>query len=479
MLESLQLYLPNALMAIATICAALIALSCTKRQRERFPVLRCLDGKKLLLTLILIICIALNLILDSWKNSANHRREEHQQGTLEDIRQSQEQLSKTIGSYIVSIPTSTGLRRRESGAPAETNGAVALLQQEHQSPDTHHRSVQDTTQLVFKELQSFLGPDGFSVKSPYQFFEKNNEIGQVDIGIYGKVGAFGESLWAIEFKTPQVTNDVAWIRELRGIREQFNIQRMMAASTTDFTPEAIRAADQLDVELVRIDDRELVAITNWVKSIDWIHHTAFWVTNGIIDARTDPIFQSNQDIMADNIFREKGSTNLLSLAEYIAPNVKQLLDSLPTNTVQDVILAYVTPASDGRTEGSFTTERPLTTNDTVVLIPFTHPVDVAVDWRMSRLVSMSVPIRLRSEAIQSKVLLSVYRNLKDGSILGMGGVVSHMIPDANKYGMHAKTMILLRNDNKGGYTMQLKFFNEKDEPINITTNSYISLWGLQ
>ena len=377
------------------------------------------------------------------------------------------------GIVIVNIPASAGFSPTESAASTDTNWNPGLLNEERQTPDARHRSDADTSQFIFKQLQTFLGPDGFTVKSPYPLFEEGKERGQVDIGIYGRVGAFAQSLWAVEFKKKQADDDVTWIQELRGKREQFNIQRMMAASTTGFSPAAIRSANKLGIELVRIDDREAVTITNWLQSIEFEFVNRYWETNGVVDVRTDPVYRRNESITSGRILREEGSTNLISVVEYMAPDVERLLDSLITNEVREVVLVYVTPAHDGQSKGSFSTVRPLAANDVVEIIPFKHPVDIAVDSRMSRLVGMSLPIKLRNDLVRGKVLLSVYRNMKDGSVLGMGGIISHMIPMANGFGqMRAKTLILLKDGN-----MQLKFLNENDEPIELAAGSRFEVWG--
>ncbi|MFZ2641544.1 MAG: hypothetical protein WA117_11140 [Verrucomicrobiia bacterium] len=379
------------------------------------------------------------------------------------------------GPVIINIPTNSGFLAKGTEVLDETNLTPAWLTQTSLATNSQGRSDSETSQLIFKQLQTFLGPDGFTVKSPYTFLEKGNEIGRVDIGIYGKVGAFCESLWAIEFKKTHSDNDVTWIHELRGKREQFNIQRMMAASTTGFTPAAIRAANQLGIELVRIDDRESVTVTNWIQSVEFTFHNRYWETNGLVNIKTDPAYRRNEIVKAGKLLRDKGSTNLVSVVEYIGHDVDLLLNSLRTNEVRDVVLAYVTPAGGGQAEGSFSTTRPLTTNDVVTIIPFKRPVDVALDWRTSRLVSMSLPIRLRNEVVSGKVILSIYRNLKDGSVLGMGGIVSHMIPTKNRFGlMRARTLILFK---EGG--MQIHLFDKNNKPMPFAVGSKIEVRGIK
>lgn len=126
-------------------------------------------------------------------------------------------------------------------------------------------------EILVQHLQEFLAHDGIIVRSPEEFYKNGKKIGEIDVTLRGKFGS-SEIFVGIECrdrpgKGPQ---DIGWIREIRGKQEQFQVNKMIAVSSTGFTEPAMELAQNFGIDLLTVDDIDAVRPSDWFKSITFI-----------------------------------------------------------------------------------------------------------------------------------------------------------------------------------------------------------------
>ena len=83
------------LYGLASILSTLIALTCTKKDRDKFPLLRKLDGKKLSMTFLLIACIVVGAVVNIAKD-VKSRNEQEEQGKKFDKRYAEQRINGVL-----------------------------------------------------------------------------------------------------------------------------------------------------------------------------------------------------------------------------------------------------------------------------------------------------------------------------------------------------------------------------------------------
>src|SRR5262245_29714912 len=105
-------------------------------------------------------------------------------------------------------------------------------------------------ELLVQHLEQFIVPEGVQVTSPEEFYDSTGQkIAEIDVTLRGK---FGSAVIFIGIecrdRPAEGQQGAPWIREIHGKKEQLDVDKMLAVSTTGFTDPAVQAAEELGIE---------------------------------------------------------------------------------------------------------------------------------------------------------------------------------------------------------------------------------------
>jgi len=112
-----------------------------------------------------------------------------------------------------------------------------------------------TLELLVAFIESALVPRGFSVTHGEKVYnEAGSQLAEFDIIIRGPIGG-GSISWLIECRDRPAAGaaDGQWIQAVASRRDLFKFDKVTAVSTSGFSPSAIHAARELNVELRRVE----------------------------------------------------------------------------------------------------------------------------------------------------------------------------------------------------------------------------------
>jgi hypothetical protein len=111
----------------------------------------------------------------------------------------------------------------------------------------------DGTQLedLVKLIETIRSPPGFSVESRRKVFnDEGVQVAELDITISGKIGT---SAWTMLIECRDRPSEgaapVSWIEQMVGRRDRLSLDKILAVSSTGFSPAAIDYANQKNIEL--------------------------------------------------------------------------------------------------------------------------------------------------------------------------------------------------------------------------------------
>lgn len=308
-------------------------------------------------------------------------------------------------------------------------------------------------EILVKYLQEFLGPEGIAATSPEEFYDEyGNKIGEIDVTLRGDFGS-SKIFVGIECRDqpshgPQGRG---WIREIIGKRDDLNVDKMIAVSTTRFTQPAIDLANSSRVDLLTIESKDESDVNhnlrNWFETLTFVWVEDSYEISGVVDITTIPR-TSRSDTHGSILIKDRISGMFITLQQYIKPK----LDSLFTSMQVD----------------------PNTIREIETLIELNEQVDAMFDNRLLKIARMRIPLKLQRETIKQKVLVNVCKRLGDDEIIALTGVCR--IETKHR---KLKVLVTAKKSITGEGKIDLKcdLLNEENEPYPMPAGTRVALYG--
>lgn len=117
---------------------------------------------------------------------------------------------------------------------------------------------------LVRQVEELLLPQGFTVTPNRKVFNADGvQIAELDIEIGGRIGSTN-LLWLIECRDRDDPAPAAWIEQLVGRRDRFGYNKVMAVSTSGFTPGAIEYAEKAGIELRTVAEMRDDVLPRWL-----------------------------------------------------------------------------------------------------------------------------------------------------------------------------------------------------------------------
>jgi hypothetical protein len=274
-------------------------------------------------------------------------------------------------------------------------------------------------EILVAHLQEFFGPEGIQVKSPEIFFDKGgNKIGEIDVTLRSDLGT-SQTFVGIECRDrPSEPKDRTqphgrsrersrkdsrtrpqgrdWIREIQGKKEDLQVQKMIAVSSTGFTQEAIDLAKQFDIDLLYVSNVNKPETKDWFQTVTFAWHEDIHEIVDTLEIDTIPrSYIDNLSITGNTPFlRVPGIEAPVSIAQLIERRLGALFAELPSQ------------------KGTVSKLTDLIIDDAM---------DAEIADQLYRVVRMRIPLKLTRETYVVEVALSMCKNLCNESIIALSG----------------------------------------------------------
>jgi hypothetical protein len=307
-------------------------------------------------------------------------------------------------------------------------------------------------EILVKQLQEFLGPQGLIIKSPELFYKDGKLIGEIDVTVRGKLGSSSIFI-GIECRDRPKNGPqgIPWLTQIHGKQKLFNANKMIAVSTTGFTSESIRVDDELGIDLLAINKADDMNLSDWFKTIGFSWRYESWKISGQINLITEPntIKGSHHFNMETPFLLINESNHLASIKELIAPDLDSLFAQL-----DDI-------------ESGITTK-------TIILEKSGH-LQANIGNNIIIVNKLSIPLELSREVIHVGLLLNICQNInKDETmaLTGHGFVETHddkfqVLAIAKKSSLDPE----LRD-------LRINFLTEDGRPYTMPAELRLTLYGI-
>ena len=119
---------------------------------------------------------------------------------------------------------------------------------------------------IVRDLEKLLGDSNLEVKSPDKLFDYASEIyREVDISIKGKLGT-NPILIVIECRDRGRPQNVTWIEQLKTKRDGIRANKMIAVSTSGFSPNAVILAEKYGIGIRNVNDLDAKELSGWIAN---------------------------------------------------------------------------------------------------------------------------------------------------------------------------------------------------------------------
>lgn len=117
---------------------------------------------------------------------------------------------------------------------------------------------------LVSQIEELLLPQGFTVKSNRTVFDDHGvAVAEFDVEISGRIGSTDMS-WLLECRDRALPAPSSWIEQLVGRRDRFGFNKVMAVSTSGFTPGAVAYAAEAGIELRTVAEISVDQLPNWL-----------------------------------------------------------------------------------------------------------------------------------------------------------------------------------------------------------------------
>lgn len=163
------------------------------------------------------------------------------------------------------------------------------------------QSLEERIELI----ERWLVQQGFQVETREKIYNNDGvQIAEFDIVITGKDDSTPiKHLVECRDRPSKGPSPGSWIEQLAGRRSRFKFDKVMAVSTTGFSPSAKDAAQSLHIELRNFQDLDYETVANWLpyNAPMVIRHGDFQSVNIFLD--------QNLDLESDNPLPQRVDTN--------------------------------------------------------------------------------------------------------------------------------------------------------------------------
>lgn len=306
-------------------------------------------------------------------------------------------------------------------------------------------------EILVKHLQEFMAHEEITVLSPEEFYEDGKKIGEIDITLRGKFGT-GAIFVGIECRDRAKPQGRDWIREIYGKKNDLNIDKMIAVSSSGFTEPAIKYAKQVVIDLLTIEDANRIDLTDWFKAVwfGWMDYV--YEISGRVEIKNFPGYPEGQiqPFKLDTPFLKKpGEDDFLSIKDVMEPVLRDQLGGLPPDFSEDTL--------------SLQLEIP-------------GPFEVECGEVHTRAKRILVPVKIRFEKNLSKALLNVCKDLSDDKIIALTGVTSIQMR-----GEELKILAIVRKNRSDPSKLdwRLNFLTKDDKPLPLPEGTVVNMFGLK
>ena len=144
-------------------------------------------------------------------------------------------------------------------------------------------------EILVKNLQEFLANEEITVTSPEEFHEDGKKIGEIDVTLRGKFGS-GSIFVGIECRDRAKPQGRDWIREIYGKKDDLNVDKMIAVSSSGFAGPAINLAKEVGIDLLTIEDASRIDLNDWFEAVWFGWRDYVYKISGLVDTETSPGF---------------------------------------------------------------------------------------------------------------------------------------------------------------------------------------------
>jgi len=124
---------------------------------------------------------------------------------------------------------------------------------------------------IVRDLEELLGDLNLEVKSPDKLFDYASEnYREVDISIKGKLGTH-PILIVIECRDWGRPQNVTWIEQLKTKRDGIRANKMIAVSTSGFSPNAVTLAEKYGIGIRNVDNLDAKELSGWIANTEVVY----------------------------------------------------------------------------------------------------------------------------------------------------------------------------------------------------------------
>lgn len=288
---------------------------------------------------------------------------------------------------------------------------------------------------LVQEIEQHLLPHGFTVEPRKQIYNRaGTQIAELDLVITGTIGS-SSIFWLIECRDRPSDGPApgAWIEQLVGRRERFNIDKVFAVSTTGFAEGARQYAEEKGIVLRTVEDITDIASD---FTIDVITHvvTSLKLTGGVHIQTSNP----------DDV-RRLTITN----AKFKKPCDRDY------KVLQDFVLDILEPKLFGKKD--FLLDH---------IFEYKQPLSMLSDQEEFDINYLRIPVRITIRTYESKVL-AAKKYAEGDRIIGAEGTTEVTTPSGK---IKVRAQVFNRPDGTKDY----KVFLPENLPSGWYT-SYVSL----
>lgn len=266
------------------------------------------------------------------------------------------------------------------------------------------------------------------------FDDEGNQIAEFDISIEGKVGSTSFK-WLIECRDRPSKGPApgSWIEQLSGRKLRFSFDKVIAVSTTGFSPSAKTAAKNLNITIREVTSAE--DISSQFGTIEFLLSSVNLSFRGYADfdfpgemaKEVNDLLKEVNGLLKDPKIRFAGESDFLTLRQFI------MRDHFNNKIVQN-------PAIDETREVTFEQHAKM---------------ELLIGKRIFKIEGLSVPITLEYSFHPANIL-TIKSYGEDGTVIGEEVAISTEMPD-----VIVRSVVLVTRKNGDVYVVK----NVDDEVI--------------
>jgi len=305
-------------------------------------------------------------------------------------------------------------------------------------------------EILLKHIQQYLGPEGIKIRSPEEFFRDGRKIGEIDVTLRGDFGS-SRIFVGIECRDrpSEPPQGREWIREIKGKKDDLGVHKMIAVSTTSFTPQAVDLASQFDIDLLHVQTVDQLDLHDWFKPLTFSWHEVAYKITGTIDIGTEHknLMRTLPFTLKTPYFKIGGGDHPVSLSEIIESRLDAVLTAPQfQNSISNAVLEIK------------------------------EPIDIEYQGATYKATRMAIPLQLSRQVFHAKALLNVCKRLSDNEMIAMTGYCRIEIP---RLAFNVLAVAKRSKSDPSKTNLRVHFLTDDNKPFQLPAGTHIALFGLQ